>query len=183
MNGFLVNLLLFVGGQFAAWHYLRTGRLAVGFGATVLLWGLLDAWLVAHYAYRLDGPPWSWLLVGFQATAVATLGTLVFGLWRRRWSKTARERTRWFGLGLAEYLRGDLPAAIATFRKLLRCDPWDAAAWLALGNVLRGQGNLRKARACYRNALRVDRDGVYRDHARLQLARAAEPSTGRASAG
>lgn len=183
MDGFLVNLLLFAAGQIAAWHYLRTGRLMVGFGATLLLWCLLDAWLVARYAYRLDGPPWSWLLVGFQATAVATLAMLVFGLWRRRWSPTARARGRWFGTGIEQYLRGDLTAAMGTFRRLLRSDPWDAAAWLALGNVLRSQGRLRQARACYRSAQRVDRMGAYKDHARLQLARAGDPGGRRSQAG
>lgn len=185
MDGFFVNLLLFVSGQLAAWHYLRTGRPAIGFAATVLLWGLLDAWLVARHAYRQEGAPWSWLLVGFQGVAVATVAMLVFGLWRRRWSRTARARGKWFGAGLQQYLRGELDAAAATFLRLVRCDPWDAAAWLALGNVRRAQGKNRDASRCYRTALRVDATGAYRDHANLQLGRVSQSraTPGRVSPG
>lgn len=171
VDGFLVNLVLLAAAQAAAWHYLRTGRIVIGAVATALLWCLLDGWLIAKYVYRLDQPPYAYLLVAFQAVAAATLGLLAFGQWRRRYSATARHRTEWFGKGLASYLRGEHAAASAVFRRLVRCDPWDPAAWAALGNVLRSQGQLGAARRCYARSLRVDRNGTHRDHVRQQQAR------------
>ncbi|MFM1873269.1 MAG: Tetratricopeptide repeat [Planctomycetota bacterium] len=174
----MVNLVLLLAAQAAAWHYLRTGRILVGAVATALLWSLLDGWLIAKFVYRLEQPPYAYLLVAFQAVAIATIALLAFGLWRRRYSGTARRRTEWFGKGLASYLRGEHAAAIAVFRRLVRCDPWDPAAWAALGNVLRSQGQVGAARRCYARALRVDRNGTHKDHVRQQLRRV-EGSRGR----
>ncbi len=171
MDGFFANLLLLLVAQSAAWQFLRTGRVWLGAIATALLWCLLDAWLVARYVFAHAEPPWTYLLVGFQATAAAILALWGFAAWRRRWSRTARQRPQWFVRGLTHYLRGEVAAAEQVFVRLVRCDPCDAAAWAALGNVLRHRGQAGRARRCYRRALRVDLRGSHRDHVRLQLAR------------
>lgn len=171
MDGFFANLLLLVVAQLAAWQFLRTGRWLLGALATALLWSLLDAWLVAKFVFANDAPPWTYLLVGFQATATATVGLWAFAVWRRRWSRTARARSQWFARGLTHYLRGEVAAAEQVFVRLVRCDPGDAAAWAALGNVLRSRGRMSRAARCYRRALRVDQRGSHRDHVRLQMAR------------
>lgn len=173
VDGFVVNLVLLLAAQAAAWHYLRTGRIAIGAVATALLWSLLDGWLIAKFVYRLEQPPYTYLLAAFQAVALATIALLAFGLWRRRYSATARRRTEWFAKGLASYLRGEHAVAVGVFRRLVRCDPWDPAAWAALGNVLRSHGQVAAARSCYARALRVDRIGTHKDHVRQQLARVA----------
>ncbi len=175
MGDFLVNLLLFAAGQLAAWYYLRTGRVVVGFVATALLWLLLDGWLVSRYVFRVDGPPWSWLLVAFHATAVAVVAMLLLGLWRKRWSATARNRPSLFAAALELHLCGDYAAAARAFRRLVRNDPWDAAARLGLGNAERRLGRLDAARRAYRSALRVDIEGRYRELARMQIDRVRRP--------
>lgn len=179
MDGFFANLLLLLGAQGVAWHYLRSGRLWIGAIVSILLWSLLDAWLVARYVFAHDTAPWTHLLVGFQATAAAMLGLWAFGAWRRRYSATAKARQQWFVRGLTLYLRGETAGAEQVFRRLVRCDPWDPAAWAALGNVLRSGGRRTQARRCYQRALRVDRRGTHRDHVRLQMARGANPSGAR----
>lgn len=182
MDGFFANLLLLLVAQSAAWQFLRTGRLLLGATATALLWSLLDAWLVAKYVFGHGEPPWTYLLVGFQASAAAVLALWGFAAWRRRYSRTAKARQQWFVRGLTHYLRGEAAAAERVFVQLVRCDPADAAAWAALGNVLRSRGQAGRARRCYQRALRVDLRGSHRDHVRLQLARLPAKSAARRGA-
>lgn len=160
---FLPNLLAFVLGQAAAWYYLRSGRFWLGVGATVLLWLSLDWWLVARYVLAVEPVELRLPAAALQALAVATVGALAFGLWRRRWSAVARARTRHFGDGLSAYLRSDYAAARATFTRLVRSNPWDAAAWIALGDVLARSGQPGKAQRCYRRASAVDTQRAYVD--------------------
>lgn len=164
------NLALFAAGQAAAWYYLHTGRTRVGAAATVALWVLLDWFLVAKYVYRLDGGELQLPLGLLQATALGTAFALAFALWRRRWSRAARERALRFAAAMASYLRGDLDAARATLRGLVRTDPWDAAAWVAFGDVLARAGDRKAARRCYRRALGVDTQKVYGEFVRHQQA-------------
>lgn len=171
---FLPNLLAFVIGQSAAWYYLRTGRFWTGFTTTVLLWVLLDWWLVARYVLAVEAVELRLPAAALQALALATAAALAFGLWRRRWSKTARARTEHFGAGLRAFLRSDYGDAQATFTRLVRTDPWDAAAWIALGDVLARSGQPGKAQRCYRRAHAVDTRQGYADliRQRRQPARA-----------
>jgi tetratricopeptide (TPR) repeat protein len=156
-------LLAFAIGQAAAWYYLRTGRFAAGFASTVALWAALDWWLVARYVLGHDEAALRWPATVLVAVAAATAGALLFALWRRRHSAAARARTASFAQGLTDYLRSDYAAARGAFTRLVRVDPWDAAAWIALGDVFARTGAVRRARACYRRAGAVDIGGAWRD--------------------
>ncbi|MBM4062384.1 MAG: hypothetical protein FJ265_14990 [Planctomycetes bacterium] len=168
-DALLPNLLLFAVGQAAAWYYLRTGRLLAGGLATALLWIGADWALIERFVHGGARPEYAIALGVLQGTALLTMAALAFALWRRRWSAAARARPARFGAGLAAYLRGDLPAAVRSFRALVRTDPWDGAAWLALGNALRRVRQPARAARCWRRALRVDRRGELAGFARLQL--------------
>ncbi len=166
-------LLAFAVGQAAAWYYLRSGRWRIGLAATVLLWAALDWWLVARYVLADDPVALRAPAAALQAVAVATAAALLAGLWRRRHSATARARTAHFARGLAHYLRSEYQPARATFTRLVRTDPWDAAAWIALGDVLARTGQSRRARRCYRRASAVDTTRAWSDL--LQRRRRARP--------
>lgn len=170
-DAFLPNLLLLLAGQAAAWFHLRTGRFWLGVAVTAALWGFADWVLVAKFVYAAAGPDYLVPLAAMQGTAFAAASWLAFALWRRRYSALAKARPQQFRSGLTAYLRSDLDAARRTFGGLVRCNPWDAAAWLALGNVERQRGRAGAARACYRRARAVDRAADYRDLVRQQEAR------------
>jgi tetratricopeptide (TPR) repeat protein len=51
---------------------------------------------------------------------------------------------------------GDLAAAEAQYRRVMKLDPGDPAAALNLGNLLRGQKRLTEAEAAYRFAVKAD---------------------------
>jgi tetratricopeptide (TPR) repeat protein len=164
----LFQLLILAIGQGAAVYYLRTGRFWVGCLSTAALWAAFDWWLLQRYVLATGAdalwPPASTL----QAVALATVLALAFGLWRRRFSAVARARAAHFGDGMASFLRGDHDAARATFGRLVAADPWDAAAWVALGDVWQGCGQFARARRCWRRAAAVDTRGVYEDLLRLR---------------
>ncbi len=168
---FLPNLVLFAIGQASAWFFLRTGRLALGWGGTVGLWVLLDAWLLGRYALAA-GPGTLWALVLLlQLLSLALAGVLAHGRWRRRWSAAAKQRKEQFAAGLVQFLRSDHDAACATFTQLVRVDPWDAVAWIALGDALAARGDGVRAQRCYRRAAAVDVAKDFRDllrHHRLR---------------
>ncbi|HEX5053460.1 MAG TPA: hypothetical protein VFZ65_16905 [Planctomycetota bacterium] len=160
---FLPNLLLFVAGQAAAWYYLRTGRFLIGASATAALWLLADWFVLAKFVFGTDPADLLLPLWSLQIVALGTVAALALARWRRRWSRTARQRPALFQAGVAQYLRADYEAASATLRRLVRADPWDAAAWIALGNVFSRQVQPRRARACYRRAAAVDTARAYGD--------------------
>jgi cytochrome c-type biogenesis protein CcmH/NrfG len=164
------NLALFAAGQAASWVYMHTGRRWIGITATVLLWVLGDWYLVAKHVYEVEGVPLMLPLLALQVVAVLTVAALLIGQWRRRWSGTARQRTALFTTAIAAYLQGNLAASSATLRRLVRNDPWDAAAWVAFGNVMLRAGKVRRARRCYRRALGVDTGEAFVDFVRHQLA-------------
>jgi len=190
-DAFLPNLALFVLGQAAAWFYLRTGRFWVGAISTASLWLFADWAVVARFVFAAEGADYLLPLGGMQVVAIGLAVVLAVALWRRRWSKTGKARDERFGEGLRAYLREDLPLAQRLFRSLVSCNPWDAAAWLALGNVERRLQRPRKAAACYRRALGVDRasDYVHLVHQQQRLlgqqskARAVAASPGASVAG
>lgn len=163
----LPNLLAFVLGQLAAFGYLRTGRFWLGLWASCALWLLLDWWLVAKFVYDAGEPALRLPAGGLQGIAAWTSVAFVAARWRRRWSAAARLRRDRFAAGLASYLRSDYQAAGAMYTRLLRTDPWDAAAWIALGDVHRRSGRPRRAVRCYRRAAAVDVAGDFSDLLRL----------------
>jgi tetratricopeptide (TPR) repeat protein len=169
-DSFLLNLALFVAGQAAAWFYLRTGRLWLGGIGTAMLWIAADWAVMAKYVFADVGPHFRGALVTMQATAVVTVVALALAQWRRRWSDTARKRPELFTAGMTAYLHGAHDSARKMFRRLVRNDPWDAGAWLALGNVHGRQRQPKAAKRCYRRCLRVDLAREYTDLANRLLA-------------
>ena len=153
---FVPDLLLFLVGQACAWFYLRTGRFWIGFVGTALLWGLLDAWLLLQFVFAVEGERADLVLFAQRAVAVAWIGGLAIAQWRRRWSAAAKRRDERFAAGTVQFLRADFTAAKATFRGLVRTDPWDVIAWIWLGDVLARSGDAVRARRCYRRAAGVD---------------------------
>lgn len=175
LESFLPNLALFVAGQAAAWFYLRTGRLWLGGVAMATMWIAADWALVARYVFDDVGGQFRVALLVMQVAVILMLIAVAFAQWRRRWSKTARNRGRLFGQGMERYLRGAHDESRQIFVRLVRSDPWDAAAWLALGNVLHRLRQPAAARRCYRRCLRVDVNAEYGDLAKVQLEAAAVP--------
>jgi tetratricopeptide (TPR) repeat protein len=169
-DSFLPNLVLFVAGQAAAWFYLRTGRLWLGSVPMAVMWIAADVAVVLRFVFADTGPLYGWSLGVLQGTALATAAALLVARWRRRWSGTARQRAVLFGAAMQHYLAGRHEQAVVGFRRLARCDPWDAASWLALGNALRRLARAAAARGCYRRCLRVDGNGEYTDLARAMTA-------------
>lgn len=159
-DSFLPNLALFVLGQAAAWFYLRTGRFLIGAVATAALWIAADWAAVARFAFEND-THYHAALFTMQGTAFGITLLLAYQQWRRRWSPASRQRHERFAAGMAAYLRHDHDAARAAFRRLVATDPWDAAAWLALGNAYRRSGDVGATRRCYRRGQRVDKRGEY----------------------
>ena len=169
LGPFAPDLLLFLTGQACAWFYLRTGRFWVGFAGTALLWGLLDAWLLLQFVFVVDGPLAFQVLCALRATAGALVLCLGYAQWRRRWSAAAKQRDARFAAGTVQFLRADFAAAKATFLGLVRTDPWDAIAWIWLGDVCARSGEPIRARRCYHRAAGVDTEKVCADL--LQLGR------------
>ena len=172
---FLPNLLVFVAGQSAAWYFLRTGRWGVGIAATAALWIIADWVFVAKFVLGAAGADLQLPFASLQITGAATVLLLAWGLWRRRWSAAARHRTELFGKGIACYLSGDHASAQSLFRSLVQANPWDCAAWVALGNVMRRLGQPRRARRCYRRALALDTRRQYSDLVEHQMAQMRPP--------
>ncbi|MFN6148284.1 MAG: hypothetical protein ACK5AL_18150 [Planctomycetota bacterium] len=169
----LPNVLAFCVGQVAAWHYLRTGRAWVGGLATLGLWLLLDAWLLARYVYVADAGTLRLLAGSLQVLAVGTTLRLLQQLWRRRRSAAARRRTDRHREAIGAYLRGDWRLAVAGYRALVRTDPWDAAAWIGLGDAIARTGNRKAAARCYWRAQGVDVGKAHADLLQLRRARRA----------
>ena len=177
---FLPNLSVFVLGQAAAWYYLRTGRFWIGTVSTAALWVLADLLLVARFVFGVSSQDLALPLFLLQGVALGTLAALLLALWRRRWSATARARPQLFAAAMAQYLRCDHVAAESTFRRLTRADPWDVAAWTALGNVLAASAQPQRARRCYRRAARVDTSRRFADFLQQQEGRLVQASSPRA---
>jgi Flp pilus assembly protein TadD len=72
-------------------------------------------------------------------------------------------------LALAYYAVGDLDAAEATMRRAIGQDERDPALQYAYGSILAKRGELGKARAHLRRAIKLDPDGPYADRARARL--------------
>jgi tetratricopeptide (TPR) repeat protein len=165
---FLPNLLAFLLGQAVAWRYLRTGRTWVGGLLTLGVWSLLDAWLLARYVFAVEPVLLRALAGSLQGLALAAAARLAFTLWRRRWSAAAKDRPERFRAAMAAYLRGEWEQARAEYRGLVRVDPWDAAAWLGLGDTLARSGDAKGARRCYGRAAGVDVGKQYADLLQLR---------------
>ncbi len=72
-------------------------------------------------------------------------------------------------LALAQYASGDLDAAEASMRRAVGQNELDPALQYAYGSILAKQGQLGKARAHLRRAVKLDPDGPYAERARARL--------------
>lgn len=165
------NLAVFAVGQLIAVGYLRTGRFWLGMAATVALWATLDWWLVGRFVFAFDLSAQRLPVLGLQVTTLLVTVSWTWARLRRRAGRTAR--TERYRSGMQQLLTGDAAAAAQTFRTLTWTDPWDAAAWVGLGDALRRTGAARGARRAYRRAEAVDVGGALADllgHRRAMLA-------------
>jgi serine/threonine protein kinase/Tfp pilus assembly protein PilF len=95
------------------------------------------------------------------------------GSWRSTQPEGAGERVRWYqaavavhpenlaartNLGLALMYQGNLDAAMACFREIIRLDPKHALARNNVGWILQLQGKTDEAIAAYKDAIRADRE-------------------------
>lgn len=171
----MANVVVFAVGQLFAWLFLRTGRFWLGAGATVVLWGSIDWWLVGRYLLAAPATSQQLPLALLQGTSVAITITYLWALIRSRLA--APQRADRFRAGIALLLSGQLNAADTTFRKLAWSDPWDPSAWLARGDACRRLGHSGRAKRCYRRAGSVDVRGQFSDLVahRLKLLLVAAP--------
>ncbi|MGB9340332.1 MAG: tetratricopeptide repeat protein [Polyangiales bacterium] len=72
-------------------------------------------------------------------------------------------------LALAQYASGDLDAAEASMRRAVGQNELDPALQYAYGSILAKQGQLGKARAHLRRAVKLDPDGPYAERASARL--------------
>ena len=72
-------------------------------------------------------------------------------------------------MALAHYAAGDLDAAERTMRRAIAQNEVDPALQYAYGSILAKQGQVGKARAHFRRALKLDPDGPYAERARQRL--------------
>ncbi|MCB9876460.1 MAG: hypothetical protein H6835_02570 [Planctomycetes bacterium] len=171
------NLAVFAVGQLVAVGYLRTGRFWLGMAATVALWGGLDWWLVQRFLFAATEAEQRLPLLLVQVTAVVVVTAWTWARLRRRAGRATR--TARYRAGLQALLAGEAAAAVATFRALCWSDPWDASAWLGLGDALRRNGEPSRARRAYRRAEGVDVRRELADllaHRRAMLASPPRPS-------
>ena len=157
----LPHLVVFAFGQAAAWLYLRTGRVWLGAATTIVLWLLIDWWLVGRFVFGAGPADQRLPLLSMQLVSLAAVAGYVAARVRRR--VAAPKRQQRFAAALQLLLSDRVEQAATAFRALVRSDPWDAAAWIALGDARRRAGEPGRARRCYRRARGVDTGGTYRD--------------------
>ena len=156
---------------------LRSGMVVRGLLLLTVLAVAADVALVARYVYSDRGAWFSLSLWTLQLAAAASAAWLLAALVRRRWSADARRREELFAAGFQHYLRDELAAARGLFRRLLRANPWDVAAMVALANVTWREGRAGRARILLRRARRLDRTHSYAAFIGEQLRRMEGPAT------
>lgn len=170
---FLPNAAIAAVGFATAFYWLRSGMVPRGIALLVVLAVSADIALVARFVYSERG---AWFHTGLwtlQSVALVTGSWLLLALVRRRWSADARRREELFAAGFQHYLRDEFASARDLFARILRADPWDVPAAVALANVSWRQGRPRRARTLLRRARQIDRAGIYRDFIGEQLRRIA----------
>lgn len=170
-DSFLFNLLVFVAGQAVAWAYLHTGRTKRGVTLMLAGWILADVALLARFAYEGGEPVYVAALSALQAWSLAEVVLFTFARIRRRLGRIRRQRELLYRAAYVHYLRNELAAALAIWRRLVRRDPWDVQSTLALATVHARLGRRRRARSLFRAARGLDRDGRLDDVIRDELKR------------
>lgn len=174
-DAFLPNLLVFVLGQIAAWGYVRTGLVVRGALAMVVCWAAADFALVARFAYSETGTPYRAALLVMQVWSLVEFVFFVTGRWMRRSPARRAERARLLREAGIHWLRDEADAARPIYTRLVRRDPWDAAAALGLATLHVENGDSRKARTWLHRVRAVDTEKAFADVVEHELARLAEP--------
>lgn len=170
-DAFLPNLLIFAVGMVAAWGYLRTGRTLRGTLLLVGLWVLADIALLARFAYQGGEDLFFLALCAMQAYALSEFLLFTYGRIARRGARHRQLRESLFRVAIVHFLRDELEQAQAVYRRLVRRDPWDLDAAVHLATVLARRGRSRAARAWFRSARSLDREGRYAELLQEELRR------------
>jgi len=162
-DSFLINLVIFVMGQAAAYGYLRTGRKTRGVMLMILGWTLADVALVRVFAVGQRDTTFIVALLLMQAYSLVEAFLFVLGRTRRRSSKVKQRREEWFRSAFLHSISNELDAAISDYRALVRMDPWDLESTLGLATTLARAGKGRQARRYFRTARSLDLKNDYAD--------------------
>jgi len=173
-DSFFANVAVFLLGQVAAWGYMNTGLWWRGVLMLCGSWVLADVALVARFAYE-HGDLFISALIAMQAVCVIGLFLFTYGRIRRRLPVVVAARERRFRTAFLLYLHDEIAAATRIYRKLVRTDPWDLPARVALGTVLARLGARRRSRWLLRTARGLDRDQRFEDVIADELRRGARP--------
>ncbi|MCA8955968.1 MAG: hypothetical protein KDC87_07835 [Planctomycetes bacterium] len=159
----LFNLVLFTAGQVVAYLSLRTGRRVRGLALLMGAWVLADIALLQRFAFGRADWVFYTALLAWQLWSLFELIAFITARIRRSRPSTLLRREALYRAGFTHYLRDELPEAIANFRQILRRDPWDVPAALALGTASARAGDLSGARTWLRTARALDVDGEFTD--------------------
>jgi hypothetical protein len=183
-ESFLINLVIFLLGQWAAYGYLRTGLRQRGLALMILGWVLVDVILVERYAFERTGIFYRVSLACLQAYSLVEFVLFTGGRIRRRLRSVRRAREVDFRQAFLHYLNDEMVLAEAGYRRILKRDPWDEEATLGLATTLARIGKSKKARAMFRRARALDQDGRFTDVIgdELRRFRPAAPSGGKPAA-
>ena len=162
-DSFLINLVIFVVGQLAAYCYLRTGRKTRGVMLMIVGLVLADVALVRVFAFGQRDTIFLLSLILMQAYSLAEAVLYTIGRIRRRSSTAKQQRKERFRSAFLHCLRNELDAAIADYRALVKIDPWDLESTLGLATALARKGKGRQARRYFRCARSLDLKDEYGD--------------------
>ena len=162
-DSFIINLVIFVVGQAAAYGYLRTGRKTRGVMLMIIAWVLIDDAMMRAFAFGKRDTMFLILLTLVQAYSLVELFLFTSGRIRRRTSKIKEQRREWFRNAFLHHIRNDVDAAIADYRSLVSMDPWDLESTLGLATALARDGKGRQARRYFRAARSLDLRHEYAD--------------------
>ena len=182
-DSFLINLVIFVVGQVAAYCYLRTGRKIRGVTLMILGWVLADVAMVRVFGFGQRDTIFLASLTLMQAYSLVEAFLFTIGRIRRRSSKVRQQRKERFRSAFLHCLRNELDAAIADYRALVSMDPWDLESTLGLATALARKGKGRQARRYFRYARSLDLNDDYGDVISDELQRFGVPDTHKTETG
>ncbi|MBK8979285.1 MAG: hypothetical protein IPM29_25590 [Planctomycetes bacterium] len=178
----LANLGLFVAAQLVVWAYLGSGLVVRGVVLLVASWVLGDVALVSRFVFGETGWPYVASLLGMQGLTLFEVVRLAHGQWQRRSPRRQAERERSFRAASVAFMCDDIAGAERGFARLVRRDPWELRARLALARIRVLQQRPSSARRLLIAARRLDRDGDFRDWIDLELGALARGHGARARA-
>lgn len=166
-----LNLLVFLLAQATVWGYLRTGLVRRGVLVLVGSWVLGDVALLARFAFGEVGSLYQGALFGLWALTLVEAGRFGWGRWRRRRPEAREQRHAEFQRGTRLWMSDEIEAADGIFAGLVRRDPWDLRARLALAQLRVAQDRPANARRLLQAARHLDRRRHFDDLIRYELSR------------